>query len=109
LLNDAANTFMLLSDHSRLRILMLLVQSGEINVGAICQRLDQPQPAVSHHLALLRVAGTIEARRSGKNIFYRVRSELFNELLIRLLSALGRMPKKIQFHDFTLTHSGRSV
>src|SRR5689334_22733406 len=70
LLNEAANVFTLLSDESRLGILALLLQNGELNVSEICRRLGQPQPAVSHHLALLRVSGAIEARRAGKNIFY---------------------------------------
>ncbi len=107
LLNEAANAFKLLSDESRLRLVIYLAQGRELNVGAICQRLKQEQPAVSHHLALLRVSGAIEARRSGRNIFYRVRSELFNNLLVRLISAIGTMPKKLSFHDFTLTHAGR--
>jgi ArsR family transcriptional regulator, arsenate/arsenite/antimonite-responsive transcriptional repressor len=107
LLNEAANVFKLLSDESRLRLLIDLAQGGELNVTAICQRLDQGQPAVSHHLALLRVSGAIEPRRAGKNIYYRVRSELFNDLLIRLISVLGTMPKRVSFHDFTLTRRGR--
>ena len=107
LVNEAASVFKLLSDQSRLRLLMHLAQSGELNVGAICERLEQGQPAVSHHLALLRVSGAIESRRAGKNIFYRVQSDLFNDLLIRLVSALGPMPKRVSFHEFTLTHSGR--
>lgn len=106
-MNEAGNVFKLLSDESRLRLLIYLAQGRELNVGAICERLDQGQPAVSHHLALLRVSGAIEARRSGKNVFYRVRSELFNDLLIRLISALGTVPNKVSFHDFTLTRNGR--
>jgi ArsR family transcriptional regulator len=86
---------------------MYLAQGGELNVTAICQRLNQGQPAVSHHLALLRVSGAIEPRRSGKNIFYRVRSELFNDLLIRLISGSGTTPKRLSFHGFTLTHTER--
>jgi ArsR family transcriptional regulator len=107
LLNEAANIFTLLSDESRLGILALLVCHGELNVGEICTRLGQPQPAVSHHLALLRVAGAIEARRAGKHIYYSVRTEMFNALLVRLLSALGEMPKRIRFEDFTLTYMGK--
>jgi ArsR family transcriptional regulator len=107
LLNEAANVFTLLSDESRLGILALLLQNGELNVTEICRRLGQPQPAVSHHLALLRVSGAIEARRAGKNIYYSVRTEMFNSLLTRLLSALGAVPKKIRLDGCTLTYTGR--
>jgi ArsR family transcriptional regulator len=107
LLNEAANVFTLLSDESRLGILALLLQNGELNVSEICRRLGQPQPAVSHHLALLRVSGAIEARRAGKNIYYSVRTDMFNSLLTRLLSSLGEMPKKIRLDGCTLTYMGR--
>jgi ArsR family transcriptional regulator len=106
-LREFANVFKLLCDENRLRILALLLRSNELNVTALCNRLGQAQPAVSHHLALLRVAGLIEARRSGKNNFYTVRTDQFSELLARLLSATGDMPKKVRFHDFALAYQGR--
>lgn len=39
-------------------------------MGALCEQLAQSQPAVSHHLALLRHGGIISPRRQGKNNFY---------------------------------------
>ena len=64
--------FKLLSDETRLRILFYLALSpdGELHVTDLCNRLGQSQPAVSHHLALLRVSGLIESRREGKHNFY---------------------------------------
>jgi ArsR family transcriptional regulator, arsenate/arsenite/antimonite-responsive transcriptional repressor len=106
-IRELANVFKLLSDEGRLRILAYLAQNSELHVSDLCQRLGQSQPAVSHHLALLRVSGLIEPRRDGKHIFYSVRTEVFGELLETLLSATGEMPKKVRFHDFTLTHQGR--
>src|SRR5205814_6818310 len=49
--------FKLLADESRLRILLTLSREGEMHVSALCQMLGQSQPAVSHHLTLLRMAG----------------------------------------------------
>ena len=106
-IREVANTFKLLSDETRLRILFDLVQNQELHVTELCERLGQSQPAVSHHLALLRVAGLIEARREGKHNFYSVRTETFGELLLALLSSSGEMAKKVKFHGFTLTHPGR--
>jgi DNA-binding transcriptional ArsR family regulator len=57
------------SDPTRLRIILMLSE-GERHVGALCEAVDQSQPAVSHHLALLRHAGIIAPRRQGKNNFY---------------------------------------
>jgi ArsR family transcriptional regulator len=103
---DLAQVFKLMSDETRLRILLYLAQSGELHVTDLCNRLGQSQPAVSHHLALLRVSGLIEARREGKHNFYSVRTEHFGELLVDLFGATGQMPKRIRFHKFMLTHEG---
>jgi ArsR family transcriptional regulator len=66
---DAVQRFKLISDETRLRILSILSE-GERNVSSLCEALGQSQPAVSHHLALLRVSGLIRGDRQGKNIFY---------------------------------------
>ena len=103
---ELAQVFKLLSDETRLRILFYLAQNSEIHVTDLCSRLGQSQPAVSHHLALLRVSGLIESRREGKHNFYSVRTDHFGELLVNLFSAAGDMPKKVKFHDFVLTYNG---
>jgi len=61
--------FRLLSDKTRLNILMLLAD-GEQNVTSLCERLKLPQPTVSHHLGLLRMNNIICNRRNGKQVFY---------------------------------------
>jgi DNA-binding transcriptional ArsR family regulator len=57
------------SDPTRLQVILIL-SDGEQHVGALCSQLSQSQPAVSHHLALLRHGGIIAPRRQGKNNFY---------------------------------------
>ncbi len=57
------------SDPTRLQVILILSE-GERHVGALCDQLSQSQPAVSHHLALLRHGGIIAPRRQGKNNFY---------------------------------------
>src|SRR3954463_2800351 len=106
MVRELAQVFKLLSDETRLRILLYLAQNSELHVTDLCNRLGQSQPAVSHHLALLRVSGLIESRREGKHNFYSVRADHFGELMVSLFSATGEMPKKIRFNDFTLTHDG---
>ena len=73
-IRELAQVFKLLSDETRLRILFYLAlsENRELHVTDLCQRLGQSQPAVSHHLALLRVSGLIESRREGKHNFYSV-------------------------------------
>jgi ArsR family transcriptional regulator len=103
---DRAQVFKLLSDETRLRILLYLAQNHELHVTDLCNRLGQSQPAVSHHLALLRVSGLIESRREGKHNYYSVRTEHFGELLVDLFSAAGSIPRRLRFHDFVLTYGG---
>ncbi len=58
------------SDPTRLQVLMLLGER-ERNVSELCADLGtQSQPAVSHHLALLRHGRLIEPRRAGKHNYY---------------------------------------
>lgn len=60
-----------LSDLTRLRLLMVLSE-GERNVSALVERTGYEQPTVSHHLGILRRGRVVVARRSGKEVFYRL-------------------------------------
>lgn len=101
---DLVQVFKLLSDETRLRILLYLMREGELHVTALCEKLGQSQPAVSHHLALLRVAGLIEARRDGKHNYYSICRNHFQQLMGELFSSI-RDPEtdEIRFEDFVLT------
>jgi DNA-binding transcriptional ArsR family regulator len=68
-LEPLVGLFRLLSDQTRLNILMILAK-GERNVGSLCDELDLPQPTVSHHLGLLRSRNLLQNRRVGKQVFY---------------------------------------
>ena len=68
-LESLVSLFRLLSDKTRLNILMLL-SKGERNVTSLCDELKLPQPTVSHHLGLLRMSNLISNRRDGKQVFY---------------------------------------
>ena len=76
-----ADTFGLLADRTRLRILFHLSRNDELHVGALCERLGQSQPAVSHHLSRLREAGVLTARRNGKQRFYRLLPQRCRDVL----------------------------
>jgi len=68
-LDQLTGLFQLLSDKTRLKILLLL-SDGERNVTSLCDDLTLPQPTVSHHLGLLRNSNLIANRRQGKQVFY---------------------------------------
>ncbi|HEX4129396.1 MAG TPA: metalloregulator ArsR/SmtB family transcription factor [Pirellulales bacterium] len=82
--------FKLLSDETRLRIVMHLLRRQEMHVRALCEVLGQSQPAVSHHLALLREAGLIEPRRQGKHNFYHIRPERLESVVAAISTAVER-------------------
>ena len=78
---DRALLLMLLGDHPRLRILDMLGARKELCVRDLWERLGQSQPAVSHHLGLLRMAGLVDTRHEGKHIYYRIHQERFDEMM----------------------------
>lgn len=103
---DLVQVFKLLSDETRLRILMYLIREQELHVSALCKKLQQSQPAVSHHLALLRVAGLIAARRDGKHNYYSVRQSHFHRIIEELFNSIGDPEKdELRFDEYVVTHT----
>jgi len=103
--DDFVSIFKLLSDETRLRILFYLTQRDELHVRALCGLLRQSQPAVSHHLALLRVAGLIEPRRSGKHNFYHLLTHRFQDLLDTLFASIPQQDRRLRFENYVLSYS----
>lgn len=68
---DMETFFMALADKTRLRLLNLL-REDEICVCFFTEVLGESQPKISRHLAYLRNAGIVEARRDGKWMHYRI-------------------------------------
>jgi len=101
---EFVQVFKLLADETRVRILHYLLQQEEFNVRTLCELLQQSQPAVSHHLALLRMAGLIECRRDGKHNFYHLVPKRVQAVLNLLFGNNGTALKKIRFEDCTLTY-----
>lgn len=75
--NDSVATmervFAALADRTRLRLLNLMAEN-ELCVCYFVEVLRLPQPTISRHLARLRRAGLVEARREGKWMHYRFAS-----------------------------------
>ena len=109
LADDAATElvhwFKLFSDETRLRIMHYLMQTDELNVRNLCKLLGQSQPAVSHHLALMRVAGLIECRRDGKHNFYKLVSKRLQQFVETFFSSEPNQPGRIGFDTFSLGYN----
>jgi len=84
--------FKALADATRLRILGLLL-TGEVCVCHIHESLKIPQPKASRHLAYLRKAGLVEARREGLWMHYRIA-----DLSDPVLEALGQTVRHALMH-----------
>jgi ArsR family transcriptional regulator, arsenate/arsenite/antimonite-responsive transcriptional repressor len=79
--------FRAFSDRTRLRILHLL-QQDELCVCDLVAILRVPQPTASRHLAYLRRAGLVKARRNGSWSYYSL-AEPRNSFHAKLLECLG--------------------
>ena len=69
------------ANSTRLSILLLLAQRGEMKVGELVEELEAPQPRVSDHLRCLSWCGYVEVRREGRNAYYCVTDERVLEVL----------------------------
>lgn len=89
-----------LSDQTRLRSLMLLMQEGELCVCELTYALDLIQPKISRHLASLRDMQVVNDKRVGQWIYYSINPKLpswANELLQAALK--GSMNEKQYKND----------
>ncbi|CNE65750.1 As(III)-sensing metalloregulatory transcriptional repressor ArsR [Yersinia kristensenii] len=68
----ALQLFKNLSDETRLGIVLLLKEMGELCVCDLCSALEQSQPKISRHLAMLRESGLLLDRKQGKWVHYRL-------------------------------------
>jgi ArsR family transcriptional regulator len=69
---DSESLFRMCADPTRLRILLLLQQEGELCVCELTLALDLSQPKISRHLAHLRDKQVLQARRNGQWVYYRI-------------------------------------
>jgi len=106
---DLVQLFKLLADDTRLKVIHYLMQKDELNVRTLCKLLRQSQPAVSHHLALLRVAGIIECRRDGKHNFYHLVPKRCQAYLDTMFGVTGDQSRKVRVEDAVLTYSHDAV
>lgn len=71
LLDDMAETFRVLGEPTRVRILMALVEE-EMCVSHLAGRLGMSDSAISHQLRILRNSRLVRFRKDGKNVLYSI-------------------------------------
>ncbi len=83
-----SETFRLLGDPSRLRILLHCVD-GPKAVSDIAEALDLSQSLVSHHLRLLRGARLVKGERQSKQVFYEIADNHVSDMLQDMVTHIG--------------------
>jgi len=86
---DAAALLALLANGKRLTIVEHLLDN-EMSVGAIAEKVDLSQSALSQHLARLRSMNLVETRRDRQMVFYSCRSPSVRRLLETLEDIFGK-------------------
>ena len=69
------------ANSTRLSILVLLTQRGEMKVGELVEELGAPQPRISDHLRCLSWCGYVRVRREGRNAYYSIADESVLEMV----------------------------
>jgi ArsR family transcriptional regulator, arsenate/arsenite/antimonite-responsive transcriptional repressor len=108
-MQDLVQLFKLLADETRLKILNYLMQTEEMNVRTLCGLVTQSQPAVSHHLALLKDAGLIECRRAGKHNFYRLVTQRCQSYLDGVFGVTDGEVRKVRVEKAVLTYAHEAL
>ena len=93
--------FKALGEEMRLKIVELLLP-GELCVCEIIEELGLSQPAVSHHMKILKQAGLVRDRREGKWVHYSLDKDAFDysdnmlqdRLFLPVRSSIGQKPRK---------------
>ncbi len=99
---DLVSLFAALADRTRLRLLNLL-RGGEVCVCYFVEILGESQPKISRHLAYLRRAGVVSARRDGKWIHYSVARPEDPQVAALLDATLGAIESDKQMQRDRMT------
>lgn len=84
-LEEFSELLQLIAEPHRLRILCVLAENCKklpegICVSEMVELFQEPQNLISHHLGMLKRAQLVLAKREGKNIRYRLNTEVYQQL-----------------------------
>ena len=88
ILDDLVGFFSIFSDYTRLKMISALAIS-EMCVSDLSTLLMLNQTTVSHQLRLLKNLNAVKTKRQGKVVFYSLRNETLNEVLLKGVEFLG--------------------
>jgi DNA-binding transcriptional ArsR family regulator len=94
----AVESFRMLADPTRLRMLWLLC-GDEYDVTSLAAEVGIARPAVSQHLAKLRLAGLVTTHRDGRRAVYRAKGGHVRRMLTEALGAADHRVSNVPDHD----------
>lgn len=94
----AATALRMLADPTRLQLMWHLGQR-ELDVATLTQLVDAARPAVSQHLAKLRLAGLVRTRREGRRVLYSARGGHVRRLVAEVFNAADHQLTGRDDHD----------
>ncbi|WP_329620545.1 metalloregulator ArsR/SmtB family transcription factor [Streptomyces sp. NBC_01255] len=94
----AAEVFALLADPTRLHLLWLLTR-GEADVSALTEACGAARPAVSQHLAKLRLGGLVQSSKDGRRVVYAMPDGHLKRLVVEAISRADHVVSGEPWHD----------
>lgn len=88
ILDELVCFFTIFSDYTRLKMISALAIS-EMCVSDLARILQLNQTTVSHQLRLLKNLNAVTTKRQGKVVFYSLRNETLNDVLLKGVEFLG--------------------
>ncbi|KGA25910.1 MULTISPECIES: ArsR/SmtB family transcription factor [Pectobacterium] len=80
----AAAMLRAIGNENRLLVLCLLIEHGEMSVGALLEHIPLSQSALSQHLAKMREEGLISYRRESQTLYYRIENQDVEKIVATL-------------------------
>lgn len=93
----AVEVLRVLADPTRLQLAGLLLEE-EKSVSQLANDLDRPVPAISQHLAKLRMARLVTTRRQGTSVLYRVENGHVRQLVIDTIGHVEHLLDAVPAH-----------
>lgn len=93
----AVEVLRVLADPTRLQLVGLMLEE-ELSVSQLADALGRPTPAISQHLAKLRMARLVTTRRQGTSVFYKVENGHVRQLVIDTIGHVEHLLDKVPAH-----------
>ena len=88
-LSDSAAVFSVIGSETRLKLLFLLSEAGELCVCDLSDILGQSVSRVSHQLRKLKDSGFVKTRKEAPTIYYSISNNSFANILVNFVRMGG--------------------